>query len=172
MKRFNFNKPMVESPIPPTRTDVLWVDIDENTNKVKSIKEFKDNKWQDIVSGGGSGEYDSVSFKIFLKTAHEIEILDSSVKRFIETSWEKILEPVIYPDLITKYFRVPVIFYTYLPGTSYIIPVQALTGDTESSNEERICMSCKQGSDDYFYFFYYTKTGIWEGYHNDEKITI
>ena len=49
MKRFNFNKPMVESPTPPLNTDVLWVNIDENTGKVLSLKEF-DNEWKEKLN--------------------------------------------------------------------------------------------------------------------------
>jgi hypothetical protein len=43
MKRFYFKKPMVESPYPPKRVDVLWVDVNETNGKVVSIKEFKNN---------------------------------------------------------------------------------------------------------------------------------
>lgn len=50
MKRFNFNKPMVESPLPPKDINVLWVDKDENTGKVTSIKEFKNGEWVTLVS--------------------------------------------------------------------------------------------------------------------------
>lgn len=49
MKRFNFNKPLVESPTPPLNTDVLWVDIDESTGEVLSIKEF-DNEWKEKIN--------------------------------------------------------------------------------------------------------------------------
>jgi hypothetical protein len=40
MRRFNFNKPMVESKYPPKDTNVLWVDVNESTGKVANIKKF------------------------------------------------------------------------------------------------------------------------------------
>ena len=49
MKRFNFNKPLVESPTPPLNTDVLWVNIDESTGEILSIKEF-DNEWKEKLN--------------------------------------------------------------------------------------------------------------------------
>lgn len=52
MKRFNFNKPLVESPYPPQDTNVLWVDVDESTGKVGNIKEFKNGEWADMFSSG------------------------------------------------------------------------------------------------------------------------
>lgn len=45
MRRFNFNKPMVESPYPPQDINVLWVDVNESTGKVNNIKEFKEGQW-------------------------------------------------------------------------------------------------------------------------------
>ena len=45
MKRFQFNKPMVESPYPPKDTNVLWVDINESTGKVANIKKFLRGEW-------------------------------------------------------------------------------------------------------------------------------
>lgn len=44
MKRFKFNKPLVESPNPPQTRDVMWVDVDEITGEIKSIKENKNNE--------------------------------------------------------------------------------------------------------------------------------
>lgn len=44
MKKFNLTN-LYESSLPPTRTDVLWVDIDENTKDIKAIHRFRDNKW-------------------------------------------------------------------------------------------------------------------------------
>jgi hypothetical protein len=40
MKRFKFDKPLVESPYPPSNTNVLWVDVEESTGKVQTISEF------------------------------------------------------------------------------------------------------------------------------------
>lgn len=50
MKRFKFDKPLVESATPPVSTNVLWVDINESTGSIISIKEFKNGSWVDIVS--------------------------------------------------------------------------------------------------------------------------
>lgn len=50
MKRFKFDKPLVESPYPPESKNVLWVDINESTGSIISIKEFKKGDWVDIVS--------------------------------------------------------------------------------------------------------------------------
>ena len=49
MKRFQFNKPMVESKYPPQSKDILWVDIEESTGELKTIKEFKNNNWETIL---------------------------------------------------------------------------------------------------------------------------
>ena len=64
MKRFNFNKPLVESPYPPQNTNVLWVDVDESTGKTLWIKEFKNGEWIEIVGTGGEGSsagYDPIN---------------------------------------------------------------------------------------------------------------
>lgn len=50
MRRFKFNKPIVESAYPPESKNVLWVDINESTGSIISIKEFKKGDWVDIVS--------------------------------------------------------------------------------------------------------------------------
>lgn len=50
MKRFKFDKPLVESKYQPSRTDVYWVDIDESTGKVLSIKEFSNDGWVDYLN--------------------------------------------------------------------------------------------------------------------------
>lgn len=49
MKRFNFNKPLVESPYPPQDTNVLWVDVEESTGKVQTISEFQNGKYSTIL---------------------------------------------------------------------------------------------------------------------------
>lgn len=49
MKRFYFNKPLVESPYPPKDTNVLWVDINESTGKVANIKKFLRGEWVDYL---------------------------------------------------------------------------------------------------------------------------
>lgn len=50
MRRFKFDKPLVESAYPPESKNVLWVDINESTGSIISIKEFKKGDWVDIVS--------------------------------------------------------------------------------------------------------------------------
>ena len=58
MKRFNFNnKPLVESPYPPQDTNMLWVDVDENTDKVISISAFKNGEWKIILQKTTDGLY-------------------------------------------------------------------------------------------------------------------
>lgn len=55
MKRFNFNnKPMIESPYPPQNSNVLWVNVDENTGKVVEIKRFKNGVWETFVQSAGN----------------------------------------------------------------------------------------------------------------------
>ena len=44
MKQINLNN-LYESRLPPTRTDVLWVDKDKNTGDIKAIHRFKNGKW-------------------------------------------------------------------------------------------------------------------------------
>lgn len=48
MKRFKFDKPLVESPYPPSNTNVLWVDVDEKSGKIASIKQYNTttNLWE------------------------------------------------------------------------------------------------------------------------------
>lgn len=64
MKRFRFDKPLVESPYPPSNTNVLWVDVDESTGKTLWIKEFKNGEWVEIIGAGGecsSAGYDPIN---------------------------------------------------------------------------------------------------------------
>lgn len=49
MRRFRFQKPLVESPYPPKSTNVLWVDINEATGSLTSIKEYNNGKWEEII---------------------------------------------------------------------------------------------------------------------------
>lgn len=51
MKRFKLNKPMVESPTPPTSQDVYWIDKDEQTGELVSIKSFNFNSgnWEETM---------------------------------------------------------------------------------------------------------------------------
>lgn len=45
MKRLNLNN-LYESHLPPIRTDVLWVDKDENTGDIRAIHRFRKGKWE------------------------------------------------------------------------------------------------------------------------------
>ena len=45
MRQYKFDKPLVESSTPPRSTDVYWVDVDETTGKLESIKEFSAGNW-------------------------------------------------------------------------------------------------------------------------------
>lgn len=63
MRQYKFDKPLVESTYPPKSKDVYWIDIDEQTGKINSIKEYKsesavyfdgdDNLVETTVSGWG-----------------------------------------------------------------------------------------------------------------------
>lgn len=44
MKKLNLNN-LYESRLPPVRTDVLWVDMDEKTRDIRAIHRFKEGKW-------------------------------------------------------------------------------------------------------------------------------
>ena len=46
MKKFDLKKPMVESALPPRDTNVLWVNKEEGTDRILSIKEWKNGEWQ------------------------------------------------------------------------------------------------------------------------------
>lgn len=54
MKKFKLKKPLVESSIPPQNKNVFWVDVDEKTKELSSIKQFKDNNWQNVLSASGA----------------------------------------------------------------------------------------------------------------------
>ena len=54
MKKFKLKKPLVESSIPPQNKNVFWVDVDEKTKELSSIKQFKDNDWQNVLSASTS----------------------------------------------------------------------------------------------------------------------
>lgn len=49
MRRFRFQKPLVESAYPPESKNVLWVDINEATGSLTSIKEYNNGKWEEII---------------------------------------------------------------------------------------------------------------------------
>jgi len=50
MERFEFYKLMLESANPPTNKNMLWVDVDEATKKVKTVKEFENGNWVTILN--------------------------------------------------------------------------------------------------------------------------
>lgn len=45
MRQYTFNKPLVESKFPPKRTDVYWVNVDEQSGQVANVMEFLNGKW-------------------------------------------------------------------------------------------------------------------------------
>lgn len=45
MKKLNLNN-LYESHLPPTRTDVLWVDVDEATGDIRCISRFNKGVWE------------------------------------------------------------------------------------------------------------------------------
>lgn len=51
MKRYKLDKPMVESPYPPTSQYVYWVDVDEQTDQLRSIKQFNatSGRWEEAM---------------------------------------------------------------------------------------------------------------------------
>lgn len=44
-----FNKKIVESSTPPSNTNVLWADIDENDKSLITLKKFLNGEWEDII---------------------------------------------------------------------------------------------------------------------------
>lgn len=45
MKKLNLTN-LYEPHLPPTRTDVLWVDVNESTGDIRAIHRFKGGKWE------------------------------------------------------------------------------------------------------------------------------
>ena len=81
-KRFNFNKPIVESPVAPTSKNVIWVDIEESTGKVLTLKEFINNEWTTILTSGVPAY--SAAYKAFLTDALSVSDLTSLVTDLAE----------------------------------------------------------------------------------------
>lgn len=93
MKRFTFNKQLIESSTPPKNTNCLWIDKIEGTNKLGFIKEYVNNKWEDIIkSDGNSKEALDVTIEMDLFT------LDS----YIDKETEDLLQT---PEVLTKIFN-------------------------------------------------------------------
>lgn len=68
MKKVNLNN-LYESHYPPTDINVLWVDKDENTGKIKAIHEYNKSK--------GEWEPNMVSVD-YIKPETDIKVLDIS----------------------------------------------------------------------------------------------
>lgn len=46
MKQYKFDKPLVETTLPVRDTRAYYVNVDEKTNELANIMEFKDGQWQ------------------------------------------------------------------------------------------------------------------------------
>lgn len=46
MKQYKFNKPLIETALPVRDTRAYYVNVDEKTNELANIMEFKDGQWQ------------------------------------------------------------------------------------------------------------------------------
>lgn len=53
MKKLNLN--LYESPYPPTDTNVFWVDVNESTGDIATIKKFENGEWVPYLTQGGGG---------------------------------------------------------------------------------------------------------------------
>lgn len=75
MKKFDFKKPLFESPVPPTDINVLWVDVTEKSGKLASIKEFNKHtrQWEPLLSGEGGGSTTSVPEYMFVKMQYKYD---------------------------------------------------------------------------------------------------
>lgn len=71
MKKLNLK--LYESSTPPEDTNVLWVDIDENTNKLKSIQQYNQS----------NGKWDS----ILEASKHKVILLRSDTGGFYKKVW-------------------------------------------------------------------------------------
>ena len=46
MKQYKFDKPLIETALPVRDTRAYYVNVDEKTNELANIMEFKDGQWQ------------------------------------------------------------------------------------------------------------------------------
>ena len=46
MKQYKFDKPLIETALPVRDTRAYYVNVDEKTNELANIREFKDGQWQ------------------------------------------------------------------------------------------------------------------------------
>ena len=53
MKKLNLN--LYESPYPPTDTNVFWVDVNESTGDIATIKKFENGEWVPCLTQGDGG---------------------------------------------------------------------------------------------------------------------
>lgn len=81
-KRFKFSKPIVETSVEPLSKDYLWVDIEESTGKILTLKEFIEGEWKVILTSV-IPEY-SNEYKAALTDALSVEDLTSLVTDLAE----------------------------------------------------------------------------------------
>lgn len=64
MRKIKLNKPLVESSTPPSSTNVYWVDIDESTGNVKSIKSFNTvtNSWESTMLSSDALKFNGITY--------------------------------------------------------------------------------------------------------------
>lgn len=68
MKKLKLNN-LYESSLPPTRTDILWADKDENTGDLKAIHRFKKGKWEPYMVSVGyleGGNTDTYTVRFYV----------------------------------------------------------------------------------------------------------
>lgn len=99
MKRFKFDKPLVESPYPPESKNVLWVDINESTGSIISIKEFKKGDWVDIVSNQQLVDA-GVDVNPNFPEPNEIYYRGELLIDTIPINWGYPQEGVVYPQVL------------------------------------------------------------------------
>ena len=90
-KRFNFDKPIVESPVAPESKNVLWVDIEESTGKVLTLKEFINNEWTTILTSGIPAASDE--FVSYLTASLSVEDLTTLTTSLAESLGYTLTEP-------------------------------------------------------------------------------
>lgn len=86
MKRFEFNKPILESSNPPSDINMLWIDIDENTKMVKWIKEYNKitQQWEFILDN----DYD-------IEPQRSVNIVENGTINIIPSQGYNALEKVV-----------------------------------------------------------------------------
>lgn len=97
MKRFNFEKQIVESAVAPERTDVLWLDKEESTGKLSTLKEFKNGEWVNIF-GGGSAVDAIITAAPFESTEYMATIPNPAIDTFSGGTTTIPNLKVMYPD--------------------------------------------------------------------------